>query len=323
MKVNSDRDISFKSFYTNPVLKKGLEFAADNGALFAATTSLVLSASVRPASVWLAPNTDKETKKTLFAKYIASALTGFLIMLGVSKPISRSIKQINKNPECFLKQETIDNLKVKEQNLVESDNYKFATQLFKLGISAAVAIPKAILTASIVPKIMQFLYPSQNKQKYNQDFNDNINFKANPIAKSIGKVFDNKNFQNFVEKYKDTNFPMHIIALTDALTTATFAATVAKNPDIEKNKQNVLINNAIISTFLSICLGYTSDKLLDKPTQKFINKFREINRNQPNLEKQVEGIKIAKPILLVGLIYYILIPLVSAFMSDKISSKTN
>lgn len=28
MKVNSNRDISFKSIYTNKALKKGLEFAA-------------------------------------------------------------------------------------------------------------------------------------------------------------------------------------------------------------------------------------------------------------------------------------------------------
>ena len=44
MKVNSDRAISFKGFYNNKVLKKGLEFASDNGALFAATTTLILYA---------------------------------------------------------------------------------------------------------------------------------------------------------------------------------------------------------------------------------------------------------------------------------------
>ena len=33
MKVNSSRDIPFKSIYTNNALKKSFEFAADNGAL--------------------------------------------------------------------------------------------------------------------------------------------------------------------------------------------------------------------------------------------------------------------------------------------------
>ena len=43
MKVNSNRDISFKSIYTNKALKKGLEFAAQDGAMFSATTILALS----------------------------------------------------------------------------------------------------------------------------------------------------------------------------------------------------------------------------------------------------------------------------------------
>ena len=37
----------------------------------------------------------------------------------------------------------------------------------------------------------------------------------------------------------------------------------------------------------------------------------------PNVEKQVEGIKIAKPILLVGGIYYMVIPFISTFLADR------
>lgn len=63
MKVNSNRDISFKSIYTNKALKKGLEFAAQDGAMFSATTILALSMLARPAAIALAPHTDKENKK--------------------------------------------------------------------------------------------------------------------------------------------------------------------------------------------------------------------------------------------------------------------
>lgn len=77
-----------------------------------------------------------------------------------------------------------------------------------------------------------------------------------------------------------------------------------------------------ISTALSIGCGYVVDKLFDKPTEKFIKKFREANKGMPNLEKQVEGIKIAKPILLVGGIYYIVIPFISTFLAEFADKNT-
>ena len=52
------------------------------------------------------------------------------------------------------------------------------------------------------------------------------------------------------------------------------------------------------------------------PTEKFIQKFKEANKLDPNLDKQVEGIKIAKPIILVGCVYYMLIPFISTFLAD-------
>ena len=58
------------------------------------------------------------------------------------------------------------------------------------------------------------------------------------------------------------------------------------------------------------------DKLLDKPAQKFIENFKKANKGQANLEKQVEGIKIIKPMLILGIIYYTFIPFVSTYMAE-------
>ena len=80
-------------------------------------------------------------------------------------------------------------------------------------------------------------------------------------------------------------------------------------------------NNAIISTGLSIAGGYTIDKCLEKPTEKFIKKFVEVNKDSKNLHKYIEGIHIAKAALLLGTIYYIIIPVISTFVSDKIGKK--
>ena len=56
---------NFKGIYNNKMLLKGLKFAADNSALFCATTSLALSTIARPAAILSTPKTDKKNKFTI------------------------------------------------------------------------------------------------------------------------------------------------------------------------------------------------------------------------------------------------------------------
>ncbi len=307
MKVKTkNRDISFGGIYNNSVFKKGLEFAADNGALFAATTTLTLSLTARPAAIMLTPKTDKENKKLAFAKSLASTFTGYALMFALSKPLAKKMKGIDKN----LTKETAENLKDGAESLSKSKAYILATQMFKLGLGLAAAIPKAILTAASVPVVMNQIYPKDNKGLTFKGKNTNI----------IEKILNNKKYQEFAKKHKDSNFPMHIIAATDTLTTGTFIYQTKKSPKIQEERKNPLCYNSAISTGLSIITGYTADKLTEKPTQKFIDKFKKANINDPKLDKYLEGIKIAKPILLIGGIYYILIPFISTFLADRIKT---
>lgn len=316
MKVNSN--ITFQGLYTNKTFKKGLEFAAENGALFSAATIFGCSVGVRPLSIWMTPHVDKENKKVLCAKSIASSLAGYLMMFGISKPVANSIKKIDKNPEKYLSSKTIQNLKEKNETLQYSKTYTFATQMFKLGLGVVTAVPKALLTVAGLPVIMKKAFP--HKQETNRQ---NINFKGKKdgLAKNIAKVINQDGMQKFSKKYKDSNFPMHIVALTDVLTTATFIHETNRSKKIEEKRKKTLAYNAAISTGLSILSGYIIDKLLDKPTEKFIQNFRKANKGLPNVEKQVEGIRIAKPILIMAGIYYTLIPFMSAFLSEKAEHK--
>ena len=316
MKVNSN--ITFQGLYTNKTFKKGLEFAAENGALFSAATIFGCSVGVRPLSIWMTPHVDKENKKVLCAKSIASSFAGYLMMFGISKPVANSIKKIDKNPEKYLSSKTIQNLKEKNETLQYSKTYTFATQMFKLGLGVVTAVPKALLTVAGLPVVMKKAFP--HKQETNRQ---NINFKGKKdgLAKNIAKVINQDGMQKFSKKYKDSNFPMHIVALTDVLTTATFIHETNRSKKIEEKRKKTLAYNAAISTGLSILSGYIIDKLLDKPTEKFIQNFRKANKGLPNVEKQVEGIRIAKPILIMAGIYYTLIPFMSAFLSEKAEHK--
>ena len=312
MKVNNNRDISFKSVYTNRAVKKGLELASSNGALFGASATVAFSA-LRPLSIMCTPKTDKENRKIAAAKSVTSSLINFLLMLGVSVPLAASIKKIDNNPEKYLKKETIQKLKEKGKELTDSKGYIFGTQLFKLGIASVVAIPKAIMTASGMPYIVNAFSP----RKKNND--KNISFKGitDRTAEKLGKALNNKKMVKFTDKYKDSNFPMHINAITDTVATLTFMFEANKSRKIENERKKALLYNAGISTTLSISGGYTIDKLLDKPAEKFIEKYKKANKNDKNLAKQVQGIKIAKPFLILGTIYYILIPFISTFLAEK------
>ena len=316
MKVNSN--ITFQGLYTNKTFKKGLEFAAENGALFSAATIFGCSVGVRPLSIWMTPHVDKENKKVLCAKSIASSFAGYLMMLGISKPVANSIKKIDKNPEKYLSFKTVQNLKEESKTLQYSKAYIFATQMFKLGLGVATAVPKALLTVAGLPVVMKKVFP-QEQEKHQQ----NISFKGKKdgLAKNIAKVINQDGMQKFSKKYKDSNFPMHIVALTDVLTTATFIHETNRSKKIEEERKKTLAYNAAISTGLSILSSYVVDKLLDKPTEKFIENFKKANKGLPNVEKQVEGIRIAKPILIMAGIYYTLIPFLSAFLSEKAEHK--
>ena len=316
MKVNSN--ITFQGLYTNKTFKKVLEFAAENGALFSAATIFGCSVGVRPLSIWMTPQVDKENKKVLCAKSIASSFAGYLMMLGISKPVANSIKKIDKNPEKYLNSKTVQNLKEESKTLQYSKAYIFATQMFKLGLGVATAVPKALLTVAGLPVVMKKVFP-QEQEKHQQ----NISFKGKKdgLTKNIAKVINQDGMQKFSKKYKDSNFPMHIVALTDVLTTATFIHETNRSKKIEEKRKKTLAYNAAISTGLSILSGYIIDKLLDKPTEKFIQNFRKANKGLPNVEKQVEGIRIAKPILIMAGIYYTLIPFMSAFLSEKAEHK--
>ena len=86
-----------QAVYNSKILKKGLEFAADNGSLFVATASLALSTIARPIVIMGTPDTDKENKKYACAKSLASSAVGYLLMLGASMPVSKAIKKIDKS----------------------------------------------------------------------------------------------------------------------------------------------------------------------------------------------------------------------------------
>ena len=164
-----------------------------------------------------------------------------------------------------------------------------------------------------MPYIVNALSSKKDENRQNVSFKGAID----KTAKGIGNTMNNRSMIKFSDRLKNSNFPMHITALTDTIATLVFMHQAHNSNKIEEDRKKTLIYNAGISTGMSIAGGYTIDKMLEKPTEKFIKKYKMINTNDKNLSKQVQGIKIAKPFLILGTIYYVLIPLISTFLADR------
>lgn len=326
--TNVNKKISFKGIYNNKFLLKGLKFAAQNGALFSAGVSLTLSTAARPIAIMATPKTDKEDKKIACTKSIASSLVGYMIMLFASMPVADAVKKIDKEPQKYLKQQTIKNLQTGSESLSKSKSYMFATQLFKLGIGFVMAIPKSILTCALIPPLLMMIFPHKKHKNSSQNpshskiisFKGIYNNASEHLAKGIGKIVDKSKIQNLSKKFCDTNFAQHIMSMTDALLTLSFVKQVSESKKIKNDRKKPLIYNSLISTALCISGGYAINSALKKPTQKFIKNFTLANKDLPELEKYIEGIKIAKPALILGSIYYIFIPVIATFLADRTKS---
>ncbi len=308
--------------YTNKFFKKGLEFAAKKGALFTTTASLVLSTAARPAAILAAPDTDRENKKFACAKSIASSAAGFLLMLSVSNPVTKAVKNIDREPFRYLKKKTIDNLKQPGTLLKNSGKYTFVTQLFTLGLGVIMAVPKSALTCALIPPMMSKFFKKDKKNNVSKS-NKNVTFSggcqngSEKLSKIFGEIINTRVVQKLADKFHTKNYEMHIISLTDMLATGAFIRQTAKSKKIKEERKKALMYNAGISTALCIGGSYALNSISKKSTDKFIQKFTQANINDPKLATYIEGIRIAKPALIMGGLYYIVIPLISTFLADR------
>lgn len=341
---NAQYTPSNKGFWNNKTVLKGLETISEHGTTFVAATTLAMAAGVRPIAINLTPDVKKENKQYATTNSIASGLIKFAMVEAIAIPVENAVKKIDKNPEKFLNPETIKKLQGNAKTLTESKNYKFATQMLKMGTGLVTAIPKAMLTVALIPVIMNKFFPKKENKKINfeeklynkynpvfkSDFNkqnNNPSFKGvltEQTAKGIGKILDNGSVQNFVTKYstKDTNIARNVSIATDILLTASFVHRTAKSEKIEKERKKALICNNVISTGITLAGGYTIDNLIQKNTDKFIKNFAETNKLDSKLNKYIEGINILRPTVIFAALYYGILPMFSTYISDKIDKFT-
>ena len=324
--INSN-STNFRGMLNNKTLLKGLEKISEHGTSFAAGTSLVMALGVRPLAILSTPNTEKENKQYASTNSICSGLIKFGLVEAVALPVENAVKKIDQNPQKYLKPSTIKNLQSSSEKLIDSKSYNLATQILKLGTGFLTAVPKSMLTIALLPVLMDKIFHIKKNdtqttitQKPNTkqlSFNGKL---TNLTAKGLGKILDNIKFQNFAKRhqYEEKNIAKHISAATDILLTSSFAYQTHKSKKIKDNRKKALIYNNVISTAITLTGGYSIDRLIKKQTDKFINKFAQINKADPKLSKYIEGINILRPTIIFAGIYYGILPVFSTYISDKI-----
>ncbi len=307
--------------FTNKAVLKGLEKISDHGISFSATTALFMSTIVRPYAIHKTPDVEKENKQYAMSNSIASGIIKFGMVESVALPVEYIVKKIDENPEKYLKKTTIKTLKNGADELAKSKSYKLITQFMKLGTGFITAVPKTVLTLALIPVIMDKLFHNKFKQQNTEKVqakNKNINFTG--LTKGIAGIIDNPKVQKFALKYqdKDKDIAKHMTAATDLLLTGSFAVLTDRNKKIKDDRKKALIYNNVISTGITLALGYGIDNVIKNETEKFVNKFKQMNIHDPKVLKYVEGINIIRPALIFAGIYYGILPMFSTYMAERI-----
>ena len=316
MRVDNISKTNFQGALNSKHVLKALETISNHSATFSAAVAVGSSIFLRPLAINLTPNVKKENKEHSISHSIASGLVKLLAACAISIPIENAVKNIEKNPKNFLKPNAVEFLKDKK-------SFDFASQTLKLSSSLVSAIPKTILTVSLIPFILKNLYkPKQNKEP----IKDKTSFKGklqDDFTKLISKYFNNDFVQNFARKNQShsTNVARNMTILTDAVLAGSFAINTKRNKNISPERKNNLIYNSLLSTGLSILGGFGLDKFVQKQGKGLMEKFIAANKDNPKLSTYIQGINVLRPAIIFAFVYYGILPVISNYFAQKISNK--
>ena len=334
--ATSRNNASFKGGMNNKFLLKGLETVSNHGATFTAGLCTIMPLTIRPLAILATPDVEKENKLYACANSICSGLAKFGLIAAISLPIEYAVKKIDKNPEKFLNANVMKKWTAKNTSVVDSNAYKVATQTIKLGTGFLTAIPKSMITIALIPFIMGKLFNHKFSQNAINDepqtpaqtpsFKGSLTDKlAQGTSKILNKILESKSFEKYITKNQNAeqDIAKHISASTDVLLSGAFAYQTINSEKIKENRKKALIYNNVISTSITLLGGYSIDRLVKAKTANYIEKFKEFHKDNPKLQKYIQGINIVRPALIFAGIYYIILPMFSTYLAQKIDNYAN
>lgn len=142
------------------------------------------------------------------------------------------------------------------------------------------------------------------------------------IGKQIQKEIPRKVVQwtNGKEKIQSNLFS-HLIVLGSTLLSGFYVAKTLNNEQMDKHKRRTLAVNQTATFIVSTIMAYTFDNKMTNKTQKFIAKYKELNKDALNLDMKLKGIDTAKKIIIFDLIYRFIAPVLVTPLANHIGNK--
>lgn len=183
--------------YTSEGVKKFLVLASESQIVFSAIFAAGLACVMRPAAIMSLPGKkNKDDKKYASAHSIASGLIGYATSLVISSPIAAAVKKLEKDPKKYIGKNFEYLGQNAETGVLNGKPFKTATKYLNMVPEAIFAVPKAIITVSLIPPILKYVFGWEKKKPattpkgtmMTPDYSA-LNFKSADAAKK--KVFQN------------------------------------------------------------------------------------------------------------------------------------
>ena len=149
------------------------------------------------------------------------------------------------------------------------------------------------------------------------------------LAKGLGKVLDNGVAEKVIKATKHTNLVAHMACLTSLVLSGFYMKQTLQNKKLDKKKRTTLAVNQGTVAVLAGIMAYAVDNIVNKKIENYTEKFKMVNyKEEPKLLKEhLTGIKNAKTMMIFGLMYRFISPVVvtplANMIGDKIQAKGN
>jgi hypothetical protein len=345
-------------FLRSKGLHKVLDMANSNQAVFDALFALGLAGVLRPATIYALPTKNKDDNAYAAGHSISSGLIGFGMSLLINAPIANAMKNVKNNPKQYLKNDTIKKLgKIAKDPItgnaaLAGKNFDIATRYVNMLPKIAFAIPQACLTVALVPVMLKNVFgiekgkskktaepaPQVAKNTHQKD-EKKISFGGAPVdgkkvgviknalSKVVAGVLNNKTAQKIVDKTakSDVNIVKHLSALNGMIISGMYVVRTLKNDKLDPERKSTLAVNQATVSIVSTVLGYFFDAKANKKIDKLAQKFQAANFDKApaKLAECTNGIKAATSMMIFGLVYRYISPVLVTPIANKIGNAIN
>lgn len=144
-----------------------------------------------------------------------------------------------------------------------------------------------------------------------------------PLAKYTAKILESGSFVSFYKWAQDKNMIPHLLCLTSIILSGFYIQQTLTNKKLDDTKKKTLAINQAAVAGLSALMGYTVDAKASKYIQKFADRFTAVNAKNQRLGVYLAGLNDAKSIVIFGMIYRFIAPVLVTPIANHIGNKIN